>query len=207
MKRFRVAFAAVVLVALAACGDDPPASTVPRLDGGSAGATEQGAANPNAVAGDSSAERRARLHAAAQCIREHGASRYQDPVLTADGYVYTDDVNLRDVEEDQLAAIEEACGDLISAADFGIRDQGPPPPELVRAGVRSAECMRANGLPNYADPTVASHFVPGKGFGLDPEMLPPGGKQDPVVQRALAACRKILDEESALSSLGNLGDA
>jgi hypothetical protein len=208
MKRYRVS--AVVgagllcLGAAGACSDQPSSPTVPRL---SAGADSGDTANPNAVAGDSSAERRARLHAAAQCIRDHGAPRYQDPVLTAEGHVYTDDVGLREVAEAQLTAIDTACRDLIRAAGFSMRDQGPPPPKLIQAGVRSAQCLRANGLPDVEDPTVARRFTPGKGFGLDPGELPAAGKQDPTVRRALQACRAILDEEARVSSLGNLGDA
>jgi hypothetical protein len=221
MKRSRMATAAAVLGAgllslgaAGACGAGPSAPTVPRLSasGGAGTGTGTGTGtgdteNPNAVGGDGSTARRAKLHAAAQCIREHGAPRYQDPVLTADGYVYTDDVALRALEEPQMTAIDAACHGLITAAKFAMKDQGPPPPKVIAAGVKSAQCMRAHGLPNYKDPTVDSNFVPGKGFGLDPQSIPAAGKRDPTVQRAMQACRSLLDEEAALSSLGNLGDA
>jgi hypothetical protein len=209
MKRSRTAAllsAGLIGLGTAGCTEAPSAPTVPRLSAGT-GAGTGGEGNPNAVAGDSSAARRAKLHAAAQCIREHGAPNYQDPLLTSDGYVYTDEVALREVEESQAAAIDAACHDLIRAANFNIRDQGPPTPKVIAAGVKSAQCLRANGLPDYPDPTADSRFSPGKGFGLDPESLPTAGKQDPGVRRALQACRKLLDEEAALSSLGNLGNA
>jgi hypothetical protein len=204
--------ATILLISLGACGGGPSTPTVPRLatSGGakaSAGAQEKNDDNPNAVAGDASAARRAKLHTAAQCIRQHGAPNYQDPVLTADGYVYTDDVSMRNLSGGQLTAITNACQDLIHAANFAIRDQGPPPPALIRAGVKSAQCLRANGLPDMKDPTVQSHFTPGKGFGLSPDEVPPGGKENPIFQRAISACRPILDAESAASSLGNLGHA
>jgi hypothetical protein len=218
MKRYRVAAAVTVgLISLGtagACGQGPSAPTVPHLSssagagpGASAGTGTRSTANPNAVAGDSSAERRTKLHAAAQCIREHGAPQYQDPVLTADGYVYTDEVALRGVEESQLTVIDTACHDLIRAAKFSMTDQGPPSAKMIAAGVKSAQCMRAHGLPNFKDPTVNSHFAPGKGFGLDPSSIPAAGKQDPTVRRAIDACRSLLDEEATLSSLGSLGNA
>jgi hypothetical protein len=215
VKRFRLAVAAtIMLIAADACSHGPSSATVPRLPASGTAGAGQGAGpregndeNPNAVAGDGSAERRARLHAAAQCVRQHGAPNYQDPVLTADGYVYTDDAAFRSLSGAQLDAITTACQQLIHAANFSVRDQGPPPPKLIQAGVRAAQCMRANGLPNYKDPTVNSPFVPGKGFGLDPEAVPPGGKENPILQRAADACRPILDEEERASSLGNLGDA
>lgn len=216
MRRFQAAAAAAILVlGLAACSADPATPSVPRLAGGSAsagagstsGAGNKTDENPNAVRGDGSAERRAKLHAAAQCIRQHGAPNYQDPVLTADGYVYTDEVSLRPLSGDQLDAVTTACQDLIHAANFSVRDQGPPPPALIQAGVKSAQCMRQHGLPNFRDPTVNSEFSPGKGFGLTADEVPPGGKQNPILQRAAEACRPLLDAESSASSLGNLGNA
>jgi hypothetical protein len=211
MRRFLPAtLAAIGLFTLGACGDEPSTATVPQLS--ATGATSTGSAsdtndNPNAVGGDNSVARRAKLHSAAECIRQHGAPTYQDPILTSDGYVYTDDVALRSLEGPGLGAIQNACEELIRAAAFSMRDQGPPPPKLIQAGVRSARCMRENGLPDTKDPTADRRFSPGKGFGLDPDAVPPGGKQNPAVMRALQACRKILDEEAALSSLGNLGNA
>jgi hypothetical protein len=218
MKRYRVAavvtFGLISLGTAGACSEGPSSPTVPRLatsggatTGTGGGNRTDGDENLNAVRGDSSAARRAKLHDAAECIRKHGAPRYQDPVLTADGYVYTDEVALRNVEEPQLNAIETACHDLITAAKFSMQDQGPPPPKMIAAGVKSAQCMRAHGLPNFRDPTVHSHFAPGKGFGLDSSSIPAGGKENPTVRRALDSCRKILDEEASLSSLGNLGNA
>lgn len=203
--------AAVVVLGLAACGDDPPASSVPRLAtsgaGTSAGPDTDNDRNLNTVAGDGSAARRTRLHAAAECVRQHGAPAYQDPVLTGDGYVYTDEEAFRPLTGSQLDAITAACRDLIHAASFSIRDQGPPPPALLRAGVKSAQCLRQHGLPKVKDPTVDTHFTPGHGFSLDPDAAPPGGKQSPVLQQAVDACRTILDQEERASSLGNLGHA
>lgn len=212
MNRLRTAAVLTIgLICLGAC-DKPAEPTVPRL--ATSNGTNQRAGNqdnqddnPNAVAGDASAARRAKLHAAAQCVRTHGAPNYQDPVLTSDGYVYTDDVSLRSLDGPQLDAATTACQDLIHAANFSIRDQGPPPPALIQAGVKSAECMRAHGLPNFKDPTVNTHFSPGKGFGLDASEVPPGGKQNPTLRRAIDACRAVLDAEASASSLGNLGHA
>jgi hypothetical protein len=211
MKRSRVVAAlsaGLIALGVAACSEEPSSRAVPRLSG-SAGASTgtDSTKNLNTVGGDSSAGRRARLHAAAQCIREHGAPRYQDPTLTRDGYVYTDEVALRDMEQPELNAIDRACHDLINAAKFSMADQGPPSPKLIAAGVKSTQCLRANGLPNVKDPTVNSPFAPGKGFGLEASALPAGGKRDPTVRRALEACRTLLDEEASLSSLGSLGDA
>jgi hypothetical protein len=210
--KLRLVAVPAIAITLGGCGQAPSSPTVPSLPQASAGASAGASANPNGVTGDGSAARRTALHNAAECIRQHGAPRYQDPVLTADGRVYTDELTLFDsLDETQLAAVETACGELIRAAKFSPGDQAPPPPKLVQAGVRSAECFRAHGLPDYKDPTVNSRFTPGKGFGLDASGIPGAGqgdaKQNPTVQQALTACRSVLNEESRLSSLGSLADA
>jgi hypothetical protein len=210
--KLRLAAVAAIAIGagmLGACGSRPASPSVPSLAGSNGrGNPSSGASNGlNAVTGDASAARRAALHKAADCIRQHGAPKYQDPVMTADGRVYTDTVALRDVDQTVLTGIETACGELIRAAKFTMADQAPPPTKLIQAGVKAAECLRSHGLPNVKDPTVNSPFTPGKGFGLDPGTLPAGGKQDPTVQRALEACRSILDEEARQSSLGSLANA
>jgi hypothetical protein len=179
----------------------------PGASGGTGGNKDDAGRALNGTTGDASTARRTALHTAADCIRQHGAPKYQDPVLTADGRVYTDELALRDLDEAALTAIENACGEKIRAAKFSPYDQAPPPPKLIQAGVRSAQCMREHGLPDYKDPTARTPFTPGKGFGLSPDGLPAAGKQDPTVQRALQACRSILDEEARLSTLGNLANA
>jgi hypothetical protein len=51
-------------------------------------------------------------------------------------------------------------------------------------------------------------FTPGHGFGVSADELPNNGrlgKTDPTVQRALSACRSLLDAEIAASTLSSLG--
>lgn len=205
MRRGLLAVVAV-LIALSACSKAPDSPSVPNLPGGSGGADAGGRAqgNPNGVAGDGSAARRTALHNAAECIRQHGVPKYQDPVLTPDGLVYTDARTLEDTADDATrASIESACGELIRAAKFDPADQAPAPPKLVQAGVKVAECLRAHGLPGVKDPTANSHFTPGHGFGHGPGELP-GGKDD-AFMRATEACKAEIAETNRLSSLGNLG--
>jgi hypothetical protein len=218
--------AAATLAALAACGSSHRSAGVPSLPGSGGGAaTGAGNGAPSSGAGKSavsrprvgySATRVAQLHAAAQCIRAHGVPSYQDPVLTSDGYVYTDSRSIQDLGRDQsrgqqdamLNALRQACGALFTAAGLQPDDESPAPPQLVQAGVRAARCLRANGLPNYRDPTSESVFTPGHGFGVSADELPNHGslgKTDPTVQRALSACRSLLDAEIAASTLQSLG--
>lgn len=194
-----VAFA----VALSGCGGSSRSPGVPTLEGASARSPQ--------AAGATGPARTAALHAAAQCVREHGVPTYQDPVLTADGHVFTDARSLQDADKDNrdtptLNAVRQACGQLMIAAGFQPDDEAPAPPKLVAAGVKAAQCMRSHGLPNYRDPNSATPFTPGHGFGITGEQLPAGGKADPVTQQAAAACRSLLDEEIRQSTLGSLGN-
>jgi hypothetical protein len=206
--RLTIAGAIATALALAGCSSSSGSSGVPSL-----------AASGAAVSsghGGYSASRVAQLHAAAQCIRTHGVPSYQDPVLTADGQVYTDARSIQDIAgtsasgadaDRALAALNQACGSLMATAGFQSQDEAPAPPQLVQAGVRLAQCLRANGLPNYRDPTSSSPFTPGHGFGISADEMPnngAGGKQDPTFQRALTACQALNDAEITASTLTNL---
>lgn len=201
MKRALILAAAAV--GISACSSAHPTATIPSWSGSST-THAQGGYSPTRVS---------QLHAAAQCIRSHGVPSYQDPVLAANGQVYTDARSFQDLRKDAaheqsvIDGIRQACGNLIAIAGFQPSDEAPAPPPLVRAGVRAAGCLRANGLPNYRDPTSASAFTPGHGFGITADELPNNGalgKQDPPVQRAFTACRSLLDEEIRQSDLTHL---
>lgn len=217
--------AVATVAALAACSSSHRSTGVPSLSGSGAGTqTGSHAGTPSPGASKSSISRPrvgysttrvAQLHAAAQCIRSHGVPAYQDPVLTADGYVYTDARPIQDIGDKQssaqqdamLNAIRRACGSLLTAAGFQPDDESPAPPTLVQAGVRAARCLRANGMPDYRDPTSQTPFTPGHGFGVTADEMPNHGslgKQDPAWQRATNACRHELDAEIAASTLTSL---
>jgi hypothetical protein len=215
---------ATLMLALAACSSAHHGAAVPSLSGAGGGNGGAGTGTPSSGSSKNSQPRPrvgysttrvAQLHAAAQCIRAHGVPTYQDPVLTAGGYVYTDARSIQDVgakqsqaQQDAMQnAIRQACGALFTAAGLQPDDESPAPPQLVQAGVRGAQCLRANGLPNVRDPNGESPFTPGHGFGLTGDELPNNGalgKQDPLVQRAFTACRSFLDAETRASLLSNL---
>ena len=193
-----VAPAAVAAVLLAGCGSSGagPAAVPSLSQSGAAAGQGGGAAGGN---------RAAELHAAAQCIRQHGIPSYQDPVLTPGGLVFTDQRSIQDAPQSVVNAVQQACGTLATRAGLNPASEPPAPPQLVQAGVRSAECMRAHGLPNVQDPTAQSPYTPGHGFGYTASEVPPGGKADPVFQHAAQACRSLLDAEIRASTLSSLG--
>lgn len=223
MKRLLVLAVTVGFIATA-CSSGHPGNGVASLPGGGSGGggTGTGGATPGASKSEQSrprvgyrTSRVAQLHAAAQCLREHGVPSYQDPVLTPEGFVFTDarsfqDIGTKDSRAQQDALfnqLNQACGHLFVVAGLQPDDESPAPPKLVQVGVQAARCLRANGLPNYRDPTSDAPFTPGHGFGLSADELPNNGalgKADPTVQRAFTACRTQLDAEITASSLNSL---
>jgi hypothetical protein len=152
------------------------------------------------------------LRGAAACIRGTGLRGYADPVLDRDGRVYTDqrtfrDAGIGDVDDPRWIRLMRSCGDLVLGAGFFPYDEAPAPAQLVAAGTAAARCLRSHGLPMFADPTSASPFTPGHGFGITAADLPYGEtKAAPDVQRAFRACRPLLDAEIDASRLAALAD-
>jgi len=196
-NRYVIAALAGALL-LAGCGGSAASSPgVPTLSQAvGQGSPGQGSAGSRAAA----------LHAAAQCIRQHGVPSYADPVLTAGGQVYTDSRSIQDAPQSVIDAVHQACATLAARAGLVPDAEPPAPPQLVEAGVRSAECMRAHGLPNVQDPTAQTPYTPGHGFGLTASEVPAGGKASPAFQEAAQACHALLDAEIRASTLVSLGN-
>src|SRR5215831_20261746 len=117
---------------MAGCSRSGGASpAVPSL--GQSGAAAQG--NGGQGTGGSGAARASVLHAAAQCIRQHGIPGYADPVLTPGGQVYSDSRSIQDASQSVFAAVLQACETLLTQANLSPGGEPPAPPQLVRAGV------------------------------------------------------------------------
>ena len=195
--------AASAVVLMAGCsGSGGGSPTVPSLSQGAAAAQGNGGQGT----GGSGAARASALHAAAQCIRQHGIPGYAEPVLTPGGQVYSDSRSIQNASQSVFAAVLRACQALLTQADLNPRNEPPAPPQLVQAGVRAAECLRAHGLPNIQDPSARSPYTPGHGFGMTRSEMPAGGKASPVWQHARQACEAQVTAEIQASTLASLGD-
>ena len=195
-----VALAGALL--LAGCASSGPSSPVVPAATQAVGATvSQGGAGQGTAS-----DRAAALHAAAQCIRQHGIPSFADPVLTSGGQVYSDSRSIQGASDGTINAVQQACGALAARAGLNPGQEPPAPPQLVQAGVKAAECLRAHGLLNDRDPTAQTAYTPGHGFGFTRDEIPAGGKASPVYQAAAHACRSLLDDEIRASTLASLGD-
>ena len=204
MRSFAIPIIITAATALAAagCGGTGAVPAVPSITR-SAQAASVTAAQGSGGAG---CPRATALHAAAQCIRQHGIPGYSDPVLTPSGEVYTDTRAFQDAPQTVVDAVRQACGALLTRANLNPFNEPSAPPQLVQAGVRAAECLRGHGLPNMRDPTARSPYTPGHGFGMSASEMPAGGKASPVWQQASRACHAQLDAEIRASTLGSLGN-
>ena len=130
------------------------------------------------------------LHAAAQCIRQHGVPGYQDPVLSPQGAVYSDSRSFQNAPASTVNAVRRGVRCPGGPGRPQPRSEPPAPPQLVQAGVRAAECERAHGLPNVRTRGPARQYTPGHGFGLTGNEVPAGGKASHGFQEAIAACQQ-----------------
>jgi hypothetical protein len=101
-----------------------------------------------------------------QCMRANGVSGFPDPdasgQLTIDGVVNGSSLNSNTPAFEQALS---ACKDLEPPGFVG-RERTAPQQE---AALKFAECMRANGVPDFADPTPhgplisvnGAHRIPG----------------------------------------------
>ncbi len=187
----------VALGVVTACGGSSPSAGVPSLHHGAGGASAGG---HNAGA----------LHAAAQCIRQHGIPDYQDPVVGPGPVVYTDQRNLEKADRAVMESALAACREQIAAADFDPSQAPHPPDQMVRDGVREAQCFRAHGLPNWPDPKPTDTFDPGHGFQVNESAFAgavPAGenpKQSSAFRGAIAACQRESEAVQRDSQLSNL---
>jgi len=171
LTRLAAALAAGLTLTLAACGAAASTPSVPSLAGHSAPASSQAGA----------------LHLAGQCIRQHGIPGFPDPTLNSAGQVIFNKTQLATAPQAVVNLALEACrGALAQAGIQAGHRHGPggaPTSAQLRQLLAFARCMRAHGLPAFADPDPATGEL----------LLPPGfTKNSPVVERATQACRSQL---------------
>ena len=167
---------------IAACAGGSKSPKVPRL--GTTPATTAAQGGPSSSGGD------APLAAGlsyAQCMRSNGVPNWPDPVATPRG-----SYGFRTTGVDpQSAAFQgalQACKSLSPQWWSGGQQLSPAEQQ---AWLTWAKCIRANGVPSFADPTFSD--------GGAVQTSGAGGSSSPQLQSAMDACK------SQMPSVGGLG--
>jgi hypothetical protein len=87
----------------------------------------------------------------ASCMRSHGDPGQIDPTVDADKVIQ---ITLGAGYNGQgLRGENDACGTYLSAAQTALGGGAPPGSSSEATALKFARCMRANGVPDYPDPT------------------------------------------------------
>ncbi|MGH3380209.1 MAG: hypothetical protein ACRDP6_36300 [Actinoallomurus sp.] len=110
----------------------------------------------------------------AQCMRDNGLPGYPDPDQTNADTTK----NLPDRDSPQFKKAEQACQSLEPPEN---RPGTPENAELQRKMLKSSQCMRKNGVPNFPDPQNGKILV--KRGTID--------GNSPQFKKAVQACRYL----------------
>ena len=92
----------------------------------------------------------------AACMRKHGDPNQTDPSIDVHfGINVTIPLGAPQSLSGEVHGGTAPCNQYLAAASSALRaaHPAPPPPSNNASGVKYAACMRANGVPNYPDPT------------------------------------------------------
>jgi hypothetical protein len=156
-----------MVVLISACGSSAPAGT----STGSSGANNNTAAN---------AQKAVKF---AECMRSNGVSDFPDP--GASGKFTIDEIangSSLDTNTPAFTQAISACKDLEPAGFMGsVRS-----PEQMQAALEFAQCIRANGVPDFPDPANGQPLVDTNRI---PSAAEPGGMS--ALQAAMQKCRDV----------------
>lgn len=159
---------ATLVLALAGCGghaDEPAVATA--VSAGAPATSASAAAGPVAQYVDAQ-------RAWVKCLREAGLD-VPDP--DAKGRVSFGSTGLR---TPAFLAAQDRCKDLVTAVPDGVEEKPASSPEDIQRGRDYAACIRANGVPGFADP--------GPDGGTTQQQSP-----SEVVLHAQQICAPVLD--------------
>jgi len=170
-------------LALAACSGGPGSPQVATLgtstaNAASSGADGRGGSSATAVPKGNPTQL---LDEWAGCIRSHGDPNQADPTIDANKDIRIFMENVPKALEDEVHGSTGPCSNYLLAAEIALRGGQPAPADNPAQDVRFADCIRANGIPNWPDPS-ANGETNFNGTGVDPN--------SPAVQNATKLCDK-----------------
>jgi hypothetical protein len=114
----------------------------------------------------------------ARCMRANGVPDYPDPDPSGRPGAGHEAF---DRDDPTFKAANEKCRDLLP----GGGEHETPNPEAIKELLKFAQCMRANGVPDFPDPGADGRF---------PREAEQGAHDDPKFQAASEKCRKDLPQ-------------
>jgi len=125
----------------------------------------------------------------ASCMRSHGDAGQIDPTVDADKVIQ---ITLGAGYNGQgLRGENDACGTYLSAAQTALGGGTPPGSSSEATGLKFAQCMRANGVPDYPDPTGTNQAA---------HATSAGELNSPTFQAASTLCAKKTGYQSKFST-------
>ena len=115
----------------------------------------------------------------ATCMRSHGDPDQVDPTVDA-----TKVIQITLDGHDGLRGENGVCGSYFSAAQTALGGGTPPASSNEATALKFAQCMRANGVPDYPDPTTGDNQTIHASSGSD---LNPA---NPTFQAASTRCSR-----------------
>jgi hypothetical protein len=165
-------------IGLAACGSGASTPQVASLGTSSGGGDSGGGSSTAGSSGNATQL----VDEWAACVRTHGDPSQADPVIDSAGDI---EITMRNVSPEQSQEAHDSsgpCGHYLAEASSVLRNGQPPPQGPSQAQlVKYAECMRANGVPDYPDPGT-NGTTSFRNTGVDPN--------SPSVQKAGKVCAK-----------------
>jgi hypothetical protein len=171
--------------------NSPPVASLGSSSGtGSGRSTSSGDGSGNSTTTGSKSNPTQLLDEWAACMRSHGDPSQAAPTVDANKVIHI--IMLPSVPGGVYGSNGQSssgpgtyCGAYLTAASTALRGGQPPPKAPSQAVlVKYADCMRANGVPDFPDPAAGGlqlHATPGEG-DLDPN--------NPVFQNASTVCEK-----------------
>ncbi|HEY5318309.1 MAG TPA: hypothetical protein VIJ20_10040 [Solirubrobacteraceae bacterium] len=128
--------------------------------------------------------------ALSQCMRAHGVPNYPDPTKGPGGEGFHISQPLGGTSGTLTVDGTPFSGPVFEAAEktcklFGGGTSPPAVSESQKLALfHFSECMRAHGVPNYADPSFPA------GGGIERPVVPGLSEDSPVVRKAAAVCNR-----------------
>jgi hypothetical protein len=151
-------------------------------DSGSTGSIAVAAATPTASSGSTGSSSNPFL-AYSKCMRSNGVTNYPDPVVDSNGGYQMGDLSGVDQNSSTYQSAQAACQSTLYQSNS---DSAATRTFDATKVAPWAKCIRANGLPNFPDPTVQgdSIIVSAQAAGIS-------GRDDPKFAKAASACYSI----------------